>query len=234
MGYTHNSCNIHAIYTHVRVLNTCTIRTYPHTFGRGENTSDFLSLGGCIIAGKAYTLFMGREFSQPKKESTKGLNKMTEKKVSKLSRENTPANDGVTFTYADGVTNVVMLSQFSASMKDQLACHGLKAKVGDTVADKTITGELVPIAVDAVITQLLDDVFNRGGGGGGNGGDIVAAIATLKGRTLEEAMAFWAAADDDTQKAIRKNVKVKAEVARIKQVRAEAAASTGEDDGLGF
>ena len=157
---------------------------------------------------------------------------MTEKKVSKLTRENTDDHTGVVFAYADGEKLEVALAEFTPEMINQLACHGLKAKVGDTVADKSIVGDVLKVSVSTVLDQLKSGTFNRSGGGGNGGGDVVKAIASLKGRTEEEAAAFWAGADEDTQKAIRKHPKVKAFIASAKAERAAAAADNAEDDGM--
>jgi len=168
----------------------------------------------------------------PAKATNPRRHNMSEKKVSKLSRENLTGDAGALFTFADGTSIEAALNSFSPEMVNQLACHGLKAKVGDTVADKSIVGDVLKVSVSTVIDQLVSGIFNRSGGGGGNGGDSVRAIASLKGRTIEEAAAFWASADEDTQKAIRGHAKVKAFIASAKAERAAAAAANAEDDGM--
>lgn len=140
---------------------------------------------------------------------------------------------GVKFVFTHGATHIVNLADFPANVRGHAACHGLSQKLGDGYgsAENVETSE----QAEGVFLELVDVL--RGGDWSSKrdaGGMIVEAICRVKTVTLEKAAEIWASLPKAEQDEIRADVRIKAEVAKIRAERAAKRASlvTAESSAL--
>jgi hypothetical protein len=136
---------------------------------------------------------------------------------------------GVTITFENGETLTVKLTDLSEDIVQQLALHGLSQKLGDSYSGET---EL-PVAKGKA--QAVADRLRAGdwravgeGGGGGRITDLATALATVTGKTLEEAVGVIENMTKEQKKELRKHPAINTETKRIAFERAQKAAK-GED-----
>lgn len=142
----------------------------------------------------------------------------------RISREVNAEAGAVTFTVTEsGASLTCALAELPDDVKVRLMLHGLNAKVGDSAADKN---------TDALekMTGVWDSLkagewTQRGGGESGPRITILAeALARVRDRTVEDAVAYLADQDEEKVKAIRKVPEIEAAMKAIRAERAAAAA----------
>lgn len=131
------------------------------------------------------------------------------------------------------------LSSLSEEIKQNLLCHGASQKLGDAAASvkKRLSDSLgrdpsddelkaaVRESIDAVWKQLLDGEWRASRGEGEAKpriGEVATAIARLRGMDVEEVQKLVAATDKEKVKAWRAHPQIQAEIAKIRQEKAEA------------
>ena len=163
---------------------------------------------------------------------------MAQEQLKKFLGKLTPEDQGgkaraVVFTLGNGQSMTAGLDGLSAEIVERLAVHGLSQKIGDSASgfskDRDFLGAFG--AMQAVWENLQAGVWAGRAGGGTS--DLVAAIAKLKGVSLEEAQAAVDKADDEQVKELRKHPAIKEAIAKIQAQRAkEAAKAAGSLDDL--
>jgi hypothetical protein len=139
---------------------------------------------------------------------------------------------GVTVTFEDDNTVSVLLSDLSDEIVTQLALHGLSQKLGDSYSGEANLA-VAKGKAEAVAGRLAKGDWKavRESSGGGRISDLAQALATVTGRTLEEAVAVIENMDKEKKSALRKHPAVNAETKRIALARAEASVTgTGGED----
>lgn len=123
--------------------------------------------------------------------------------------------------------------QCTDDIRSAAMMHGFNQKIRDAAAGYSKDGDYAGAREEmhAVIEALYAGSWNRAAGGAGPGTnmeDLAAAIATLKGASVEKAMTAVRAASDEQRKAWAKNPKVAALVtqARAERLAKLAAAAT--------
>ena len=156
---------------------------------------------------------------------------MAQEQVKKFLGKITPEDHGgkprsVIFTLGNGQSIVGELDKLDAATVERLAVHGLSQKIGDAASsfskDRDFLGAFA--SMSGVWETLLAGGWNQKGGGGTS--DLVAAVAKLKGVSLEEAQAAIDKANEEQLAALRKHPAIKAEIAEIQKKRAKEAAKT--------
>lgn len=145
-------------------------------------------------------------------------------------------NQSVTFTDSDGnVVEVITFDEIrNAGLLEQAALHGISQKVGDSYAGALKATEGLDITPEAWSVQQVHENAERirngdwnlrTGGGGAAVTDLAVALAEATGSTIEEVSERLATLEGDKGKEIkarlRKQPKVAAILARIKQERAD-------------
>lgn len=138
---------------------------------------------------------------------------------------------GVLFTFVDGETRDVLLSDLPKELIERAALHGLSQKCGDSYSGIQSLSEAKE-QFKAVYDALKVGEWNRKGGG--VGGLWVDALAKATGKDVEAAQAAWDKASEEKRKALKKHPDVVAAHAKLvaaKKAKA-AKASTGDADSL--
>lgn len=156
---------------------------------------------------------------------------MAQEQVKKFLGKITPEDHGgkprsVIFTLGNGQSIVGELDKLDAATVERLAVHGLSQKIGDAASsfskDRDFLGAFA--SMSGVWETLLAGGWNQKGGGGTS--DLVAAVAKLKGVSLEEAQAAIDKATEEQVAQLKKHPAIKAEIAEIQKKRAKEAAKT--------
>lgn len=163
---------------------------------------------------------------------------MAQEQVKKFLGKLTPEDQGgkarsVVFTLGNGQSLTGCLDGLSAEIVERLAVHGLSQKVGDSASgyakDRDFLGAFG--AMSAVLDNLKAGLWASRSGGGTS--DLVAAIAKIKGVSLEEAQAAIDKANEEQVATLKKHPAIKAEIAKIQEKRAkEALKGAGSLDDL--
>lgn len=132
----------------------------------------------------------------------------------------------IVFTLGNGSQIVAGLDEVPAEMIERLALHGLSQKIGDAAANYSKERDF--LGAFGGMSQVWDNLragvwANRAGGGTS---DLVAAIAKIKGVSLEEAQAAVDKATEEQVAGLKKHPAVKAEIAKIIAARAKEASKT--------
>lgn len=96
---------------------------------------------------------------------------------------------GAKFLFRNGKEYGVTLQELPPNMVRELACHGLKQKLGDEGARKDVnTTEDLILAIDRLARRLLEGEWTneRGERQGGNEWMLAKAIAEIKGKSVAE------------------------------------------------
>lgn len=164
--------------------------------------------------------------------------------VTKFLGKITPEDHGgqartVVFTLGNGSKLSACLDSYSAEIKERLAVHGLSQKIGDSASG--FAKERDFLGAYGNMKQVEDNLraglwASRAGGGTS---DLVAAIAKIKGVSLEDAQAAVDKANDEQVATLKKHPAIKEAIAKIQAARAKEAAKGAEslDDlvkGLGL
>lgn len=156
---------------------------------------------------------------------------MAQEQVKKFLGKITPEDHGgkprsVIFTLGNGQSIVAELDKLDSVTVERLAVHGLSQKIGDAASsfskDRDFLGAFASLS--GVWETLQAGGWNQKGGGGTS--DLVAAVAKLKGVSLEEAQAAIDKANEEQLAALKKHPAIKAEIAEIQKKRAKEAAKT--------
>jgi hypothetical protein len=134
-----------------------------------------------------------------------------------------PGTGDFSFAFGNGEIVSGNLSEFSEEIVEHLAIHGVYQKGGDSYAG--VKGDYAEGISN--LREVLDNLRNNSWSSEREGGvriaDLAAAIARIKGVTLEAATAAVTAASDEDRKTWRAHAEVKKTIADIAAERAKAA-----------
>jgi len=137
---------------------------------------------------------------------------------------------GVTLSFSDEQNMTVNLSDLPPEIVTHLALHGLSQKLGDAYSGE----KDVAVArgkAEAVAKRLVNGDWKAvREGGGGRITDLAHALATVTGRTIEEAVGVIEGMTKEAKKDLRNHAQIKAELARITAERAAEAAERAKAD----
>jgi hypothetical protein len=133
----------------------------------------------------------------------------------------------IDFTHGEELT--LDANELSGEMKTQALMHGLKQKVCDSYASAASPEEALERA-SAVVQNLLENNWNvRGGGEGGTRvTQLAQALATVTGRSIEEAVELVSEMDDDKKKNLSSHPAIRKAVAAIQEEKARKAREEAE------
>jgi hypothetical protein len=134
----------------------------------------------------------------------------------------------VVIAFTDGRTVEVELADLTTTIQDELMCHGLSQKLGDSYSSAAGNIDFAFAECSSVAEALVKGDWNRRGEVGG--GMLVEALAALLKKTVGEVQTVLTDLDDDQKKALQKRTDVKAAIAKIKAERLALAA--GDTDAL--
>lgn len=182
-------------------------------------------------------------------DTTMNTNTNETKRVPALSVEvslnttDTPLdpNNGIMITFADGTQRWLNVGDLPNEVLAMAVLHGLKQKLVDAAAisRNPDTGKSASVAdkraaVEAVMARLLGGAWNaaRGEGGTGAGGLLFRALVQLYAgkKSAEDIREFLAGKDKKEQAALRKNPRVAAIIAELRD--SDAADGVDTDDML--
>lgn len=134
----------------------------------------------------------------------------------------------VVFTFGNGQTLVCGLSEVK-SLKTRLALHGLAQKVGDAFASAKGNIDLaIGWAQDVWNVLKTGEWSERRGESEDTPSLVQQAVAVVFGKDLDKVRAAWSKLPEATIKAFKSDVKIKAEVARMRAERASTRAAAVE------
>jgi hypothetical protein len=154
---------------------------------------------------------------------------MAQEQMKKFLGKLTPEDQGgvaqgVVFTLGNGQSLQATLKGLSPEMVERLAVHGLSQKIGDSASgfakDRDFLGAFG--AMSAVWENLQQGMWASRSGGGTS--DLVAAIAKIKGVSLEDAQGAVDKATEEQLKELKKHPAIKEAIAKIQAARAKEAA----------
>ena len=125
----------------------------------------------------------------------------------------------VEFNFSDGTIRTVKLADFSKDIQLHYALHGISQKGGDAYASAKGDVAAAIASFDAVIAQLMSGEWRAARAEGEakpRTTELAAAIARIKGQTIEEVSAALAAATEEQRKTLRSNERVKAVIAVLR------------------
>ncbi len=137
-----------------------------------------------------------------------------------------------TFAFGNGAAVSGNVSEFSTEIIDRLTGHGLMQKGGDSYA--SVKGNFAQGIenLNGVLSALKSgDWSQEREGSGPRLDELAAAIARIKGVSVEKAMAACTKATEKMIADWRSNAKVKAVVAQIRAEKAAAALQASEAEG---
>ena len=141
---------------------------------------------------------------------------------------------GVTFTFTDGETKSLNLSELSPEMVTQLALHGIAQKGGDSYSGaKADELDVAKAKLDNVFSALRDNRWSTVRAGGPVATDLARAISNVTGRGLAEVIEALAEVDASTKAKFKKMPEVARELYRMAQEKAEEElrkAQEGQED----
>ena len=147
--------------------------------------------------------------------------------ASVATKKTLDADNGVLFSFTDGVDLTLEFASLSPEIIHQLALHGAKQKIGDSYS-----GEKDPAAARALATKTVERLqkgeWTTAREGGGRISDIAEALSRVTGVPIAECVAKLADMDADAKRDLRKHAKVKLALASIALERAQAAADAEE------
>jgi hypothetical protein len=163
---------------------------------------------------------------------------MAQAQVVKFLGKLTPEDHGgkarsMVFTLGNGQQIVAGLEGLAPEIVERLAIHGLSQKIGDAAADFSKERDFLGAftSMGKVWENLQAGLWASKGGGGTS--DLVAAIAKIKGVSLEEAQAAVGKANEEQLATLKKHPAIKEAIAKIQAMRAkEAAKGAGSLDDL--
>lgn len=126
----------------------------------------------------------------------------------------------------------VDVSKFGTDLFLAAALHGVKQRLGDAESGKT------PSEKYAMASRIVEEAFGADSWDLPNrdvdtSGIVLEAVARIKGMTFEEVEETLPEGEDDRDEKIRElrgHVRVKAEIAKIRAERAEAAAADSDEE----
>jgi len=141
--------------------------------------------------------------------------------------------DGSTlkFVWADETVTEIDLDSFADHIDETARKHGYSQKFGDSYSGAKSVAE-AKAKLNEVLSAVEAGDWNRKGGS--TGGVWVEALAAAAGKTIEEALAKWAACDEDERKAIKAHPEVAQAKASIDFQRAKAKAEAMDAPSLQF
>ena len=131
----------------------------------------------------------------------------------------------LTWEFADGETETIDVGLFPPEIVQHATLHGLKQKLSDSYAGAGTVTEARERFV-AVLESLLNGQWNAGRSS--SGGVWVEALARAAGVDVETALEKWNGMDEETQKDVKKDARVKAAKAEIELERAQAKAKDAQ------
>lgn len=137
----------------------------------------------------------------------------------------------IRFSLGNGKSVVCTVEELSAEIQRAAMFHGLNQKIRDSAAgfskDNDYAGAFR--AMQTTLETLQSGLWNAKGGASGES-DLAQAVANLKGIEVDAASAAIAVLNEDQLKTLRGKASVKAELLRIKAMRAAAVAEAADDD----
>lgn len=131
--------------------------------------------------------------------------------------------EGIEIAFTDGRSVKVEFESLSPAIMEKLAAHGLAQKLGDSYSGVKGNIDEAYAECSSVADALLQGEWNRRGEGVGT--ILAEAIANLTGKKLAEVIAKLSEKSKEERDEIAKDVRVKAEVARIRAERLTARAA---------
>ena len=129
---------------------------------------------------------------------------------------------GVTFTFTDGETKTLNLSDLAPEIVTKLALHGLAQKGGDSYSGaKAEELDIAKAKLDNVLSALRESRWSTVRAGGPVATDLARAIANVTGRTLAEVVEALSEVDASTKAKFKKTPEVARELYRMAQEKAE-------------
>lgn len=137
--------------------------------------------------------------------------------------------DTMTFKLANGLTIEIRPLEWTDEIKEALLFHGAKQKITDAAAGAETTQEAFR-KMQNVADRLASGLWDARGQDPGIASDLAAALAAVKGITVNDAAERLAKLDDERLKGIKNNPLIKAELLRIKAERAAKLAAASDDE----
>jgi hypothetical protein len=137
----------------------------------------------------------------------------------------------VRFVLGNKVEVVCCLEDYTESMVQQLAIHGLSQKVGDAASGFSKARDFHGAfgSMQAVADNLLNGLWASRSGSSLS--DLVQALCNLQGLSVEDAQAAVDKADEEQLSTLKKHPAVRKEIADIVSKRLASAAETAPDLG---
>ena len=141
----------------------------------------------------------------------------------------------ITWTFAEGAGELTLdLNDVPDGQKFNALLHGLRQKISDSYAGIPTPAEALERAKSVVEAILSDQWTTRTPGEGGTRvTQLAQALATVAGRSVEEASEVIAGLDAEGKKALQDNPQIALELANIKRKAAEAAAAKAAENAEG-
>ena len=136
----------------------------------------------------------------------------------------------ITVQFSNGTERTVDLADLSDDLRTKSALFGLKRKLVNSFAG--CGGDVAEAikSLDGVIEQLMGGLWvapreSTGGAKARSGGDLIAAVAAITGKTLDEVAEKLEGMTKEAKSALRKNPQVEAKILEMKAARAQARVS---------
>lgn len=138
---------------------------------------------------------------------------------------------GVKFTFNNLKVIAVNITDFPKPIQLEAMAHGLKQKIGDAWNKAESAAEAHSIGL-AMVERLKGGEWRAEGGGGFGIADewILAAVAELKEKTVDEVTVTWESLSDEVKETVRKDPKTRAVAERLRaEAKVDSAPTTAED-----
>lgn len=153
--------------------------------------------------------------------------------MSERFSKTTESATSITVAFNDGAEYTVDLAGLSNDIRTKSALFGLKRKLVNSFAGCEGKVEEARKSIEAVIAQLQAGTWiapreaTAGAGARKAGGDLVAAVAAITGKTLDEVAEKLEGMSKEAKSALRKNPQVEAKMLEMRAERAQAKAAEG-------
>lgn len=136
----------------------------------------------------------------------------------------------LTWTFQGGKSASVDLDKLTPEMVKAAALHGLKQTISDAYSGEKDSGTAYALAQVRIDTIVGGSWTNRSAGVGSSvlQSDLIAAIMEVAGKGVEEVTAVVVAMDADKVKALKKDVRIAAVMARLNADRLAKQASAAD------
>lgn len=146
--------------------------------------------------------------------------------------EKTIIDGKLSIAFGNGTVVSVSLDDIPEELHVDLALHGLSQKLGDSYAGAKGDYEFAIKNVTQVVEQLKSGEWRASRGSGESKprvGELAAAVARVKGISVDEALKVIDALDDESKKAVRNHAQIKLAISQIRVEKAQEAAAKAGD-----